>query len=101
MKSGCWIEGTAGRSTARDDKGEGGASIWCDGSPIAGSTPVVGGLHHALVHDGLEGGMLLDVNLAEVVVLPQQDRLQTDQLKERQEHADERPLRTGVPEQAA
>ena len=58
-------------------------------------------LDQALADDRLEGWMLLDVNLAEIVLLPKQDSLQTHQLEQRQKHADERPLGPRISEQAA
>lgn len=77
----------------------------CRGFPFASSVissqpqllqpalpPIVAGVAHALVHDGVEARVLLDEYLAEGAVLAQQDGLQADQLKQGQEHGDESAL---------
>ncbi len=50
--------------------------------------PVVAGVGQALIHRGVEAGVFLDEDFAEVPVLVQQDGLQAHQLKKRKEHGD-------------
>ncbi len=51
--------------------------------------PVVAGVGQALVHYGVEAGVLLDEDLAEGAVLAEQDSLQADQFQQGQEDGDQ------------
>src|SRR5580658_3534871 len=47
------------------------------------SAPIVTGVSQALIHRGVEAGVLLDEDLAEVPVLVEQDGLEAHQFKKR------------------
>lgn len=60
--------------------------------------PIIPRVAQAIVHHGIEAGVLLDEDLAELPVLAKQNRLQTDHLQQCQEHSDQRPLAARVAE---
>ena len=58
--------------------------------------PIVVRVGKTLVHHRFKAGVLLDEDVGEVPVLAQQNGLKPHQLKQRQEHGNQRPLRTGA-----